>query len=108
MAVKDYPLINTRATVDMETSYPTGNTQAMTLALHGEIPGKTLRVRFGPFSPDCGVRHRLLLVSHYLDMWNTKSTVISLRENSHALRLTSELVDLRAAKPNPCVLRTPC
>ena len=35
-------------------------------------------------------------------------TVISLRENSHALRLASELADLRAAKPNPCVLRTPC
>jgi hypothetical protein len=37
----------------METSYPTGNTQAMTLALRGEIPEKALRVRFGPFSPDC-------------------------------------------------------
>ena len=34
--------------------------------------------------------------------------VISLREDSHALRLASELADLRAAKPNPCVLRTPC
>ena len=53
IAVKDYPLVNTRATVDMETSYPTGNTQAMTLSLRGEIPAKTLRVRFGPFSPDC-------------------------------------------------------
>ena len=52
--------------------------------------------------------YRDFLVSHYLDMSNTKSPVISLRENSRALRLTSELVDLRAAKPNPCVLRTPC
>jgi hypothetical protein len=25
----------------------------MTLSLHGEISEKTLRVRFGPFSPDC-------------------------------------------------------
>ena len=55
--------------------------------------------------PDPKIRIRLLLVSHYMYMSNTG---ISLRENSHALRLTSELVDLRAAKPNPCVLRTPC
>ena len=53
VAVKDYPLVNTKATVDMETSYPTGNTQSMTLSLHGEIPAKALRIRFGPFTPDC-------------------------------------------------------
>ena len=53
VAVKDYPLVNTKATVDMETAYPTDDTQSMTLALRGEIPDKTLRVRFGPFSPDC-------------------------------------------------------
>ena len=52
--------------------------------------------------------YRDFLVSHYLDMSNTCDTGISLRENSHALRLASELADLRAAKPNPCVLRTPC
>jgi hypothetical protein len=33
----------------METSYPTNNTQSMTLSLRGEIPAKILRVRFGPF-----------------------------------------------------------
>ena len=49
--------------------------------------------------------YRDFLVSHYMHMSNTG---ISLRENSHALRLTSEHVDLRAAKPNPCVLRTLC
>jgi hypothetical protein len=49
VSVKDYPLVNTRATVDMETSYPTNNTQSMTLSLRGEIPAKILRVRFGPF-----------------------------------------------------------
>ena len=49
--------------------------------------------------------YRDFLVSHYPNMSNTG---ISLCENSRALRLTSELVDLRAAKPNPCVLRTPC
>jgi hypothetical protein len=37
----------------METSYPTVNTQAMTLALRGEIPERPLRVRFGPFPADC-------------------------------------------------------
>jgi hypothetical protein len=53
VSVKDYPLVNTKATVDMETSYPTDGTQSMTLALHGEIPSKALRIRFGPFAPDC-------------------------------------------------------
>ncbi len=52
VSVKDYPLVNTHATVDMETAYPTDNTQAMILALHGKIPAGHLRVRFGPFSPD--------------------------------------------------------
>ena len=35
---------------------------------------------------------RGIVVSHYMHMSNAKSTVISLRENSHALRLASELV----------------
>ena len=53
VSVKDFPPINTRATVDMETAYPVDNTQSMILTLHGEIPAKALRVRFGPFTPDC-------------------------------------------------------
>ena len=52
--------------------------------------------------------YRDFLVSHCPNMSNTCDTGISLRENSRALRLASELADLRAAKPNPCVLRTPC
>ena len=52
VSVKDFPLINTKATVDMETAYPVDNTQSMTLTLHGEIPAQALRVRFGPFTPD--------------------------------------------------------
>ena len=52
--------------------------------------------------------YRDFLVSHCPNMSNTCDTGISLLENSRALRLTSELADLRAAKPNPCVLRTPC
>ncbi|MBQ4112790.1 MAG: hypothetical protein IJD38_08345 [Clostridia bacterium] len=53
VSVKDFPLVNTKATVDMETVCPTDGTQSMTLALHGEIPAKALRIRFGPFAPDC-------------------------------------------------------
>ena len=49
VSVKDYPLINTTATVDMETSYPVGNTQTMTLCLKGDCGAHTARVRFGPF-----------------------------------------------------------
>ncbi|MBP3698845.1 MAG: hypothetical protein J6J01_05125, partial [Oscillospiraceae bacterium] len=53
VSVKDYPLVNTRAMIDMETSCPTDNTQTMTLSLRGDISAKTLRVRFGPFAPAC-------------------------------------------------------
>ena len=53
VSVKDFPLVNTKATVDMETAYPVDSTQSMTLTLHGEIPAQALRVRFGPFTPDC-------------------------------------------------------
>lgn len=53
VSVKDFPLVNTKATVDMETAYPTENSQSMTLALHGEIPAKALCIRFGPFASDC-------------------------------------------------------
>lgn len=49
VSVKDFPLVNTKAAVDMETAYPADNTQSMTLTLHGEIPAKALRIRFGPF-----------------------------------------------------------
>lgn len=49
VSVKDFSLVNTKAAVDMETAYPADNTQSMTLTLHGEIPAKTLRIRFGPF-----------------------------------------------------------
>ena len=52
VSVKDFPLINTKATVDMETAYPVDNTQSMTLTLHGEIPAQALRVRFGPFTSE--------------------------------------------------------
>jgi len=53
VSVNDFPLVNTGATVDMETAYPVDNTQSMILTLHGEIPAQALRVRFGPFTPDC-------------------------------------------------------
>ncbi|MBQ7911075.1 MAG: hypothetical protein IJ363_09880 [Clostridia bacterium] len=52
VSVKDFPLINTKATVDMETAYPVDNTQSMTLTLHGEIPAQALRVRFGLFASE--------------------------------------------------------
>ena len=52
VSVEDYPLVNTSAMVDMETAYPEGNTQFMTLRLKGECSAETLRVRFGPFAPD--------------------------------------------------------
>ena len=37
----------------METACPADNTQSMTLAVHGEMPVETIRVRFGPFAADC-------------------------------------------------------
>ncbi len=52
ISVKDFPLTNTSATVNMETSCPTDNTQSMTLTLRGECPAETLRVRFGPFAKE--------------------------------------------------------
>jgi hypothetical protein len=52
VAVKDYPLVNTRATADMETAYPVGNTQSMTLHLNGDCGAQALRIRFGPFSKE--------------------------------------------------------
>ncbi len=50
ISVKEFPLTNTDATVDMETAYPTDNTQAMELCLRGECPTQSTRIRFGPFS----------------------------------------------------------
>ncbi len=52
LLIKDFPLTNTNATVDMETAYPVDNTQSMTLSLHGECPAKSVRLRFGPFVPN--------------------------------------------------------
>jgi hypothetical protein len=49
VSVKDYPLVNTCATVDMETGYPVGNTQSMVLHLNGDCGTQKLRIRFGPF-----------------------------------------------------------
>ena len=51
VSVKDFPLINTRATVDMETAYPVDNTQSMTLALHGEMPPKPSAFALAPSPP---------------------------------------------------------
>ena len=48
------------------------------------------------------------MVSRCPNMSNTCDTGISLCEDSHTLRLTSELVDLRVANANPCVLCTLC
>ena len=67
VSVKDFPLVNTGATVNMETAYPEDHTQSMMLSVCGEIPVSSLRVRFGPFAPDCetaavtfnGVTHTL-------------------------------------------------
>lgn len=53
VSVRDYPWVNTGVTVDMETACPADNTQSMTLAVHGEMPVETIRVRFGPFAADC-------------------------------------------------------
>ena len=52
VSVKDYPLVNTSVTVDMETGYPAGNTQSMTLRLKGDCEAQTVRIRFGPFSKE--------------------------------------------------------
>ncbi len=52
VSVKNYSLVNTAATVDMETAYPVDNTQSMTLRVRGNCPAETLRVRFGPFPTD--------------------------------------------------------
>ena len=67
VSVKDFPLVNTKAAVDMETAYPADNTQSMTLTLHGEIPAQALRIRFGPFASDCEtVTVTLNQISHTL------------------------------------------
>jgi len=67
VSVNDFPLVNTGATVDMETAYPVDNTQSMILTLHGEIPAQALRVRFGPFASDCEtVTVTLNQISHTL------------------------------------------
>ena len=49
VSVRDYPLVNTSATVDMETSYPVEHTQSMTLHLNGDCGVNKARIRFGPF-----------------------------------------------------------
>lgn len=53
VSVKDFPLVNTGARVTMETAYPKDNTQSMTLTVSGELPEKSLRIRFGPFATHC-------------------------------------------------------
>ncbi len=50
VSLKAFPLTNTGATVDMETSCPVGKTQTMTLSISGECPAASVRVRFGPFA----------------------------------------------------------
>ena len=49
VSVRDYPLVNTSATVDMETAYPVEHTQSMTLHLNGDCGVNKARIRFGPF-----------------------------------------------------------
>lgn len=49
VSVKDFPLVNTSATVDMETAYPVEHTQSMKLHLHGACEVNNARIRFGPF-----------------------------------------------------------
>ena len=49
VSVRDYPLMNTSATVDMETTYPVEHTQSMTLHLNGDCGVNKARIRFGPF-----------------------------------------------------------
>ena len=53
VSLKDFPLVNTAAKVSMETAYPKGNTQIMTITVSGEFPSKPVSIRFGPFTPDC-------------------------------------------------------
>ncbi len=48
------------------------------------------------------------MVTLYSNMLNANFAGISRCEDSLTLRLTSELVDLRVANANPCVLRAPC
>ncbi len=55
VSVKDFPLVNTKATLDMETAYPTENTQSMTLRLKGDCGADTARIRFGPFPKETDV-----------------------------------------------------
>lgn len=62
VSVKDFPLMNTNAVVDMETAYPTGGTQWMQLAVHGDDTLPHLRVRFGPFDP---AFHRVTVVLNH-------------------------------------------
>ncbi len=53
VSVKDFPVVNGNVTVDMETGYPVGSTQSMSLKVEGELSVKSLRIRFGPFAPEC-------------------------------------------------------
>ena len=52
VSVKDFPIANTEAAADMETSHPTGAIQSMSLRIRGNALASTIRVRFGPFAPD--------------------------------------------------------
>ena len=49
VSVKDFPLLNTCATVDMETAYPVEHTQAMILHMKGDCGVSKANIRFGPF-----------------------------------------------------------
>ena len=53
VSVKDFPLVNTNATMDMETAYPTVNTQSMSLTVKGDCRAESIRIRFGPVASDC-------------------------------------------------------
>ncbi len=54
VSVKDFPIQNAAATVDMSTSYPSDCRQSMTLSVCGQCPAGKVAVRFGPFPAGCG------------------------------------------------------
>ena len=67
VSVKDFPLLNTCATVGMETAYPVEHTQAMILHLKGDCGVSKANIRFGPFPKE------------------TREATVSLNNESHTV-----------------------
>lgn len=57
VSLRDFPMQNTAAVLDMDVSPVSGDRQRIDLHVKGDAAGTALSVRFGPFPADCETAH---------------------------------------------------